>query len=125
MVGACEDGKRWEAALELRARAATGDSARQDAVERLRAAFAREGGDGYLRAHLRQLQAHADSPEATMPLALLYCRLGEFSRSLDYLERAYAEHSSDLLYLGAEPGFSRLRADPRFEALIRRMTPAS
>ena len=125
MVGACEDGKRWEAALELRERAAAGDPSRQDAVGRLRAAFARDGGDGYLRAHLRQLQAQADSPEATMPLALLYCRLGESSRSLDYLERAYAEHSSDLLYLGAEPGFARLRGEPRFEALLRRMTPAS
>ena len=125
MVGACEDGKRWGRALELRERAACRAVSPAAAVALLRAGFARAGEAGYLAAHLRQLGARAESPEATMPLALLYCRLGERSRSLDYLERAYAEHSSDLLYLGAEPGFSRLRGDPRFEALLRRMTPVS
>jgi ligand-binding sensor domain-containing protein len=37
------------------------------------------------------------------------------------LEDAYREHDRQLQYLGMEPGFDPLRADPRFQNLLQRV----
>jgi len=40
---------------------------------------------------------------------------------MEFLERAYAKRSGDLLYINVEPHFDPLRSDPRFQALVRRI----
>jgi TolB-like protein/Flp pilus assembly protein TadD len=47
--------------------------------------------------------------------------LGETSRSLDWLEKAYEERSGWLVYLNVEPGLDGLRSSPRFAQLVRRV----
>ncbi|HEX6624624.1 MAG TPA: protein kinase [Pyrinomonadaceae bacterium] len=54
-------------------------------------------------------------------LAIVYLALGERSRALDQLERAFAIRDVWVVWLGVEPQFDPLRSDARFADLLRRM----
>jgi serine/threonine protein kinase/tetratricopeptide (TPR) repeat protein len=54
-------------------------------------------------------------------LASIYARLGETGSALEWLERAYEEHDSTLVWLKVHPRFDALRTEPRFTALLKRM----
>ncbi len=54
-------------------------------------------------------------------LALIRLGLGEVDRAFEYLERAYDERSSWLVSLTIEPLLDRIRDDPRFANLVRRV----
>ncbi len=51
-------------------------------------------------------------------LAVLHAALGEKSRALDLLERAFQEHDTSLPYVTLERSFDSLRAEPRYARLI-------
>jgi hypothetical protein len=46
---------------------------------------------------------------------------GERGEALDWLDKAYAEHSDHLVLLNVGPIFDPLRSDPRFTDLVRRV----
>jgi serine/threonine-protein kinase len=46
---------------------------------------------------------------------------GDRARALDWLETAYAERDPQMLYIGINPIFDPLRAEPRFQALVKTM----
>ncbi len=55
-------------------------------------------------------------------LALAYSDVGDKQQAFAWLEKAYEERDPWLgLTLKSEPGFDRLRSDPRFQDLVRRM----
>ncbi|HKW43459.1 MAG TPA: tetratricopeptide repeat protein [Thermoplasmata archaeon] len=54
-------------------------------------------------------------------IALVYTGLADRERAFEWLERAYRERSSWLVWIGVEPRFDGLRSDPRFFGLIERM----
>ena len=54
-------------------------------------------------------------------LSVLHVGLGTPDISISALERAYRARDSQLQYLGIEPHFDSLRADPRFADLIHRI----
>lgn len=54
-------------------------------------------------------------------VATALCGLGEKEEAIKWLERAYAEHESDMMGLLVDPAWDILRADPRFQDLVRRM----
>ena len=54
-------------------------------------------------------------------LAGTYLGLGLHDRALEYLEKAYEDHSHWLLYLHIDPGMDALRSNPRFQDLVRRV----
>lgn len=54
-------------------------------------------------------------------LAILYAGLGEREMALDALERAFAARDPQLQYLNVEPHYDSLRADSRFQNLVRRV----
>jgi TolB-like protein len=55
-------------------------------------------------------------------LAVVYSELGDKEQAFAWLEKAYEERDPWLgLTLQSEPGFDRLRSDPRFQNLRRRM----
>jgi tetratricopeptide (TPR) repeat protein len=72
---------------------------------------------------VRQLRALMDNPGAAEPFAYATaCALmGENSKALDGLDRAYAARSTMMTMLKTEPSFTRLHGDTRFEALVRKM----
>jgi hypothetical protein len=53
--------------------------------------------------------------------ALLHLGRGETGQSLECLERAMAEQSSLVAYIGADPLFDPLRTHRRFQRLVRSM----
>ena len=47
--------------------------------------------------------------------------IGETEEAMTMLERAYEVHAPDLVWARADPSFDPLRADPRFQDLLRRI----
>jgi serine/threonine protein kinase/tetratricopeptide (TPR) repeat protein len=62
---------------------------------------------------------------APFDIALVYAGLGEKRQALEWLERAYEDHSYRLTWIKCWPQFDSLRGDPRFQDLLRRMGLAS
>ena len=56
--------------------------------------------------------------------ALVYVALGDKARTLDWLDKAYEDHSVELNWIKVDPRFDSLRGEPRFHDLLRRMNLA-
>jgi serine/threonine-protein kinase len=71
---------------------------------------------------LRELQERAKR-EFVDPyyIAIIHVGLGDSEQTFVWLNKAYEERSIWLLDLKVEPKFDRLRADPRFQDLLRRI----
>jgi TolB-like protein/DNA-binding winged helix-turn-helix (wHTH) protein/Flp pilus assembly protein TadD len=67
------------------------------------------------------LQAMQREPVAAVYVAGAYVGLGDRDQSIAWLERAYAEHPSEIISLKVEPAWDPLRDDPRFQRLLERM----
>ena len=52
---------------------------------------------------------------------MIYLKLGDREKAFYWLERAYAEHAGDMIFINIEPCFDPIRADPRFQALVRKV----
>jgi TolB-like protein/DNA-binding winged helix-turn-helix (wHTH) protein/cytochrome c-type biogenesis protein CcmH/NrfG len=50
-----------------------------------------------------------------------YVGLGQRDQAITWLERAYEEHDEWMVFANSYPGLDRLRSEPRFQALMRRM----
>jgi tetratricopeptide (TPR) repeat protein len=74
------------------------------------------------RAVLAQLVEAAKS-RYVIPLnfARVHIGLGENEEAFKWLERAYHERSSNLVFLRVDPVWDPIRADPRFADLVRRV----
>jgi tetratricopeptide (TPR) repeat protein len=85
-------------------------------------AYAATGRRMEARQMLTQLLETAGS--ARVPpagVALVYAHLGEADSAFEWLDRAFEERSSFLLFLKVTPRLDPLRSDPRFALLLRRM----
>lgn len=58
---------------------------------------------------------------APFNIAAVHVGLGEKDLALDWLEKAYEDHSIWLIFLNVYPVFDSLRPDPRFQQLVRRI----
>jgi hypothetical protein len=54
-------------------------------------------------------------------VANIYAELGEKEQALSWLEKAYQGREHDLAFAKVWPMFDGLRADPRYQDLIRRV----
>jgi hypothetical protein len=54
-------------------------------------------------------------------IGTLYTRAGKNDKALEWLEKAYQARDQNMPYLGVDPIFDTLRADPRYQDLLRRM----
>ena len=57
----------------------------------------------------------------TTMFAQIHAPLGEVDEAMEWLERAYAERDPWLVWLKVNPCFDRIRTDPRFIAMVRRV----
>jgi serine/threonine-protein kinase len=78
------------------------------------------------RAVLREL-AELAKREFVWPMgmAMAHAHLGDTGVALDYLERAYDERVGWMLLAPREPGLDILRNEPRYQALMRKIGPAT
>jgi hypothetical protein len=84
--------------------------------------FGRSDWQGYLRHWLEKTtERQARDGGLAFPIAVGWARLGERQASLDWLERALDERSFRLTYLNADPIWDKVRSEPRFQAVARRM----
>ena len=98
------DGDRDPSAALAHAYAATGRAAEAKGILQ---GWQRRSGDDYVSPYM---------------IATVLAGLGEKEQAFEFLERAYQERSSDLLYfLRADARIDSLRSDVRFEHLMRRM----
>ncbi len=124
-------------ALEL-ARSEAGLGRYADAVRSMKRACDLRPGDPMLEAYLAYAQARTgerEEAESTLRrlqqeaerrhvppyyLALVASGLGDHERALAFLEKAYEERHVGALSIKQDPEFDPLRADPRFQELLRR-----
>jgi len=52
-------------------------------------------------------------------IALIYVRLGDRDRALEWLEKARANRDDSLAANAVDPAFDPLRSDARFQALLK------
>ena len=89
------------------------------ALGQLAKTYALLGRAGEARAVLDEVLALArDRYVPPASLFLVYQAFGETETALDWLERAYEEHSNFLAYIGQQDD---LRSNPRFQLLLRRV----
>jgi hypothetical protein len=50
-----------------------------------------------------------------------HIRLGQLDEALEELERSFENRDGDLIFLAVDSVYDPLRADPRFQDLLRRM----
>ncbi len=82
--------------------------------------YARAGKSEKARAILKQAQT-GRKYVSPAELAILFAALNDRKQAFVSLEKAYAEHDVQLIFLGVDPGFDSLRDDPRFQDLLRRV----
>jgi len=114
---------RFEEAIRHRQRALSLMGAPPKVVQELGDAFATGGEEAVLRKRAADGEARAAELGyvTSTELAQVWVQLGDPDRALGWLERAFEDHTRDLIYLAVEPAFEPLRQSPRFEALESRM----
>jgi serine/threonine protein kinase len=99
--------------------AARGD---KEALEALARGSAENGYQGGLQRVAEMLIERSRTKYVTpWQIGTLYTRAGKNQEALDWLEKAYEAHDGNTPYLSVDPIFDDLRADPRFQNILRRM----
>ncbi len=126
-------GYGWARACQIEAMIQTGDhrQAVRLASGQLRdgGAAATDAGDlspaagiaAVWRRHLALELEKTDGEADALWRAILYSRLGEADRAIDWLERARQQHRPWLVFLRVDPRFASLHGHPRFETLAARL----
>ena len=85
--------------------------------------LAREGVQAYLHKQLELMAAAGgDCIYPTIALAVTHAMAGDTNDALTILERIVDERSGPSVFLSVEPAFDKLRQEPRFEALLARLS---
>jgi len=120
----CQEGKVEEGLAEIK-KAIELDPNNVMFMTDLCYAYASAGRSGESRDVLARVEADQRSnPAVHVPpvaLAGMYACLGETDRALEWLEKAFSEHSPYLCSLMVERWFDGIRTDPRFVALLDRV----
>jgi len=92
------------------------------AIAQLQEAFAKGGPTGYWRKALElETAGRPKDPRDFMRVAMLKGKLGDRDGAIAVLERAYAAHAGDMIFINVMPCFDPIRSDPRFQALVRKI----
>ena len=67
------------------------------------------------------LRVSEREPLQARVFAWSYAGVGDTAQTLAWLEKAYAEHSGEMVSLKVSPAYDFLREDPRFKRLLGRV----
>jgi tetratricopeptide (TPR) repeat protein len=85
--------------------------------ESLKAGATQSGAKGYWQAELKFQKAG----QPPFFVAVAYAKLGDVDNAFAFLEKAYNEHFSGMVWLKVGPELDVLRSDPRYNDLMRRV----
>lgn len=92
-----------------------------ESVSLIKAAFLKAGIKGFWQAQI-DLNARKQIPSLdNFFLASAYAELGNKSKALDYLNKAYAARELMMEFINVSTEFRDLRSEPRFQELLRNM----
>lgn len=93
-----------------------------EVVEALRRGRSGSGYEGAMKLAALELEKRAAAGHVpAVRIARLWAHAGEADRALEWLDKACTWRESPLVHLGVGWDWDRLRGDPRFQALLRRM----
>jgi TolB-like protein/Tfp pilus assembly protein PilF len=93
-----------------------------DPVSRLRSAYRSSGWSGYWNEQLSQFEELARRMYvSSFHIASACARLKKIDDAFRWLERAYRERSTNLLFGKVDPNLENLKDDPRYGALMKRI----
>jgi TolB-like protein len=93
-----------------------------DSLGHLGNAYARAGQPAAAQKTIAQLEQDVEkNGVGRYEIALVYAGMGKKQEAFKWLEDAYQAHDVGLLYLRIDPCLDPLRADPRFDDLVRRV----
>ncbi len=85
-------------------------------------AYAKAGKNTEVRKILDELLVSKEKNEVPdTVIAGVYVSLSEFDRALEYLEKAYQHHEPYLNQINADRSFEKLRPNPKFQALLKKI----
>ena len=93
-----------------------------DRIAEVEKRYQREGYDSVFRFQIETGEREARAGRmgsVTLPLA--YIHLGDKEKGLYWLEKAFENHTRDMIYIKVEPDYDPVRADPRFQRIVERM----
>lgn len=100
----------------------TGNADEMELTSAMERGFQSGGWNGALAGAAAVLEARrAKSYVSPFMIARLYADMGQKDQAFDWLNRAFREHDRLLIGMNVSPGFDRVRADPRFAALVRKV----
>lgn len=98
----------------------TGD---QGSVAAVQSAFEQGGYKGFVQWRLKGLEEKARTHYVRpTDLAELYAQLGDREHALALLEEGYRQHSPHVLFIQSNPSYDFLHAEPRYRAMIAKMS---
>ena len=116
-----EKGMFGEAVAEAR-KARELNSANSQPIAQLGYALAKSGKQAEARGLLEELLKRSTERYVSRGnIALIYNGLGERDKTFAWLERGYEQRDPKMVFLKVEPKWNNLRADPRFQDLLRRV----
>jgi serine/threonine-protein kinase len=91
-------------------------------VEMLQVRYNDFGWSGVGRFMINKLEAMSkDKYVSPSNMSIFYVMLKNHARALDYLEKAYENRSAQMVYIGVQAEFDSLHAEPRFQALLKKI----
>jgi tetratricopeptide (TPR) repeat protein len=98
--------------------------AAEEEAAALREGYRKSGVNGYWRKQIEIYEKRqASHPDVWPPLSVVasfYAQLGENDQAFAFLEKAYQQRETDVIYLNS-PIYDPIRSDPRFQDLMRRI----
>ncbi len=94
---------------------------RPELAAEFKRAYATAGIKGVYRWYIAQDSDASKAGYDPLMVAENYALLGDKTDAFVWLEKAYQQHSSGLIFLKVDPEFDGLRSDPRYTDLVRRM----
>ena len=111
----------YEKAMESWAKAASVSGMKPEEIDHLRNAYKTGGMPAFFRMSAKMIEQAKTPYVSSYDIALRYSGAGDKDLALDWLERAYEEHSSGMVAIDADVLFDAIRNEPRFLELRRKV----
>ena len=85
-------------------------------LEKLQKEFDKNGWQGFLKQRIRYIESGATQYDDN-----IYAMAGERDKAMRQLEKAFDERNEDMTWLLVAPRYDNLRADARFQDLVKRV----